>query len=214
MIRIVGTGPGGRDYMTAEATRLIRNSRVVIGGKRVLDELGIPEGARIELPDYLTGSVIDILEREEANGGATLAVSGDPGFYSLARRVVLHFGGERVSVTPGISSVQLMAARLCRSWAGIATAALHGRSRPDLAELASKLESSAALAVLLGLPEDAASDVEWLSERRELASAWAAIGWDLGLPGEQVIESRRLDELCGCRYTGRLGLLWLEKQGT
>ena len=211
MIRIVGVGPGAPDYLTEGAMRIIKNSRIVIGGERILDGLDIPKDARIDMPDLMTESVIGILEREEPEGGVTLVVSGDPGFYSLARRVVSHFGRERVSVTPGISVVQIMAARLCRSWTGVATATLHGRSRPDVSELADKLESSPGLVVLFGLPEDVRSDIEWMSARSELASAWAAIGWDLGLPGERIIESGSLKELLSCQYMGRLGLLWLEK---
>ena len=211
MIRIVGVGPGASDYLTEGAMRIIKNSRAVIGGERVLDELDIPGDVRIEMPDGMTESVIEILEREEPKGGVTLVVSGDPGFYSLARRVVSHFGRERVSITPGISAIQIMAARLCRSWTGVAAATLHGRNRPDVSELAAKLEGSPGLVVLFGLPEDVRSDIEWMAVHDKLASAWAAIGWDLGLPGERIIESDCLDELRGCQYTGRLGLLWLEK---
>ena len=214
MIRIVGVGPGTLDYLTEGAMRVIKNSRVVVGGKRILDELGIPGNARIDLPDGMTESVIDILETEGANGDVTLAVSGDPGFYSLARRVLSHFGRESVSVTPGISSIQIMAARMCRSWAGVATVTLHGRIRPDISEIAAKLEGSGGLVVLLGPPEEVKTDIEWMSSRSDLASARAAIGWDLGLPGERIIESAHLEELRGCSYIGRLALLWLEKNPT
>ena len=211
MISIVGAGPGASDYLTEGAMRVIKNSRVVIGGKRILDELDIPGDVGIELPDGMAESVIEILEREEPNGGATIIVSGDPGFYSLARRVVSHFGREKVSVTPGISSMQIMAARLCRSWAGMAVATIHGRSRPGISELTAKLESSPGLVVLFGLPEEVRSDIEWMTACDELASAWAAIGWDLGLRDERIIESGCLEELKSCPYMGRLGLLWLEK---
>ena len=211
MIEIVGVGPGASDYLTEGAMRIIKNSRVVIGGERILDELEIPRDVRIEMPDLITESVIEILEREEPKGGVTLVVSGDPGFYSLARRVVSHFGRESVSIMPGISVIQIMAARLCRSWTGVATATLHGRNRPDISELVLKLEGSPGLVVLFGLPREVRSDIEWMTARSELALARAAVGWDLGLPGERIIESGSLEELRGCQYTGRLCLLWLEK---
>ena len=211
MINIIGAGPGAPDYLTEGAMHTIKNSRIVVGGKRILDELEIPLNARIDLPDGMTESVIDILEIEASNGGVTLVVSGDPGFYSLARRVVSHFGRESVSVTPGISSIQIMAARMCRSWAGVSTATLHGRNRPDISELVAKLESSPGLVVLFGESGEVISDIEWMSSRSELASAWAAIGWDLGLHDERIIEAESLEELQGYQYTGRLALLWLEK---
>ena len=211
MIRIVGAGPGAPDYLTEGAMRVIKNSCVVVGRKRILDELDIPMESRIEMPDLSTESVIGILEREAPNADVTLVVSGDPGFYSLARSVVSHFGRESVSVTPGISSIQIMAARLCRSWAGVSTTTLHGRYRPDISELAGKLEGSAGLVVLLGQPGEVRSDIKWMSQNSVLASARAAIGWDMGLSDERIFESDCLEELRGCQYMGRLALLWLER---
>jgi precorrin-6y C5,15-methyltransferase (decarboxylating) CbiE subunit len=212
MIRIVGAGPGPREYLTREAASVIDNSRVLVGGKRILEAITCPDGAtKIELPDGMADAVIDVLERESGEGGVTLVVSGDPGFYSLARRVSNHFGRERVSIVPGISSIQIMASRLCRSWAGTATATLHGRISPEIRELVTKIKGASALVVLLGAPHETRDQVEWMTSSRELASAWAAIGWDLGLTGECILESDRLKELDVSSHVGRLAILWLEK---
>ena len=141
-----------------------------------------------------------------------MVVSGDPGFYSLAKKVVARFGRHEVSIIPGISSIQIMAARLCRSWVGVVSTTIHGRARPPIAELERKLALASALVILLGRPEEAASLLEWIASNAELASAWAAIGWDLGLPEEKVLEFGSLSALTSDLYRGRLALLWLEKR--
>ena len=215
MITIVGAGPGTPAYLTPEAESAIANSRTVIGGGRILDAICQPGGARrVELPSSgMADAVIQTVENEMAAGDVTLLVSGDPGFYSLARKVTARFGGENVSVIPGISSLQLMASRLRKSWAGAATVTLHGRKRPDMSELVKKIRNSHALMVLFGAPGDVAGHIAWLASEPELASAWAAIGWDVGLPGEKIIESPSLSELDAVSHAGRLAVLWLEKSG-
>jgi precorrin-6Y C5,15-methyltransferase (decarboxylating) len=213
MITIVGAGPGSPEYLTPEAKSAIANSRTVIGGGRILDVICLPECARrVELPSNdMAGAVIQTVKNELDAGDVTLLVSGDPGFYSLARKVTAHFGGENVSVVPGISSLQLMASRIKKSWAGASAVSLHGRKRPDISDLVKKIRHSSALVVLFGAPEDAAGHIAWLASKPELASAWAAMGWDIGLPGEKIIESPSLEELEAGSHTGRLAVLWLEK---
>ncbi|MDR1137221.1 MAG: precorrin-6y C5,15-methyltransferase (decarboxylating) subunit CbiE [Synergistaceae bacterium] len=213
MIIIVGAGPGTPAYLTPEAESAIANSRVLIGGGRILDTIRPPEGARlVELPaSGMSDAVVQAVEKELSLGDVSLIVSGDPGFYSLAKKVTAHFGSERVTVIPGISSLQLMASRLRKSWAGTASVTLHGGKRPDMSGLVKKIRNSSALVVLFGAPEDVKGHIGWLASNPELASSPAAMGWDLGLPGEKIIESPSLAELDAGSYTGRLAVLWLER---
>jgi precorrin-6Y C5,15-methyltransferase (decarboxylating) len=196
--------------MTREAESAIENSRVLVGGRRLLETIACPAGARIvELPDGMADAVSGVLERE-LPGDVTLVVSGDPGFYSLAKKVTSRFGKEQVSVIPGVSSVQIMAARLRKSWAGVASATLHGGT-PGISELVEKMAYASSLVVLLGAADEVASQIEWMASRHELASAWAAIGWDLGLPGERILEFPALKQMDAGSHKGRLALLWLER---
>jgi precorrin-6Y C5,15-methyltransferase (decarboxylating) len=213
VIIIVGAGPGTPEYLTPEAESVIANSRTVIGGGRILDAVHLPESARrVELPaSGMAGAVVQVIKNELDSGDVTLLVSGDPGFYSLAKKVTAYFGEENVSVIPGISSLQLMASRLRKSWAGTATFTLHGRKRPDMRELVKKIRNSSALMLLFGASEDVAAHIAWLASEPELALARAVIGWDIGLPGEKIIESPSLSELDAGLHTGRLAVLWLEK---
>jgi precorrin-6Y C5,15-methyltransferase (decarboxylating) len=199
--------------MTQQAVSAVKNARVLLAGGRVLEAIGSDTGARlVELPaDGMAEAVVGILERETRRGDVTLAVSGDPGFYSLARRVTAHFGRDEVTSIPGVSCVQIMAARLRKSWAGVSSATLHGRARPDIRSLSSKLLSSPALVLLLGEPGKVAEDIGWLCSDERVKEAKAALGWDLGLPGERITEAATLAEIDAEARGGRLALLWLEK---
>lgn len=217
-ISVIGIGPGTVDHITQEAALALAAADTLVASGRMLGalkELGIasPDVRCVELPAAgMADAVTGVLE-EAAGAGANVAlvVSGDPGFYSLSRRVTRHFGRERVRAIPGISSLQLMACRIGRSWVNVTTATLHGRDCPDIAKLAEKLENAEALVLLLGASDDAVAQMRLLAEDKKLREAWAAVGWDLGLPKEQVYEARTLRELLRCPYVGRLALLWLER---
>jgi precorrin-6Y C5,15-methyltransferase (decarboxylating) len=199
--------------MTEQAASAVKNVRVLLGGNRVLNAIGPGSGARlVELPaDGMADAAIGILEDEARLGDVTLAVSGDPGFYSLAGRVSAHFGRDEVISIPGVSCVQIMAARLGKPWAGVSSATLHGRERPDIRSLASKLLSSPALVLLFGEPGKVADDIAWLCSDERVKRANAALGWDLGLPGERITEAASLGEIDAETRGGRLAILWLEK---
>lgn len=217
---LVGIGPGASAHITPEAALALASADVLVGSGRMLqalNELGLAQQdvRCVELPaSGMADAVTDVLDAEiSRDGGASVAlvVSGDPGFYSLSRRVTRHFGRGRVRAVPGVSSLQLMACRIGRSWVNVATATLHGRGFPDTGALAGRLENSEALALLLGASDDAVAQMRLLAEDERLGGARAAVGWDLGLPKEQVCEAETLRELLRCPYVGRLAILWLER---
>ncbi|MDR3254974.1 MAG: precorrin-6y C5,15-methyltransferase (decarboxylating) subunit CbiE [Synergistaceae bacterium] len=213
MIRIIGLGPGTFEHMTNEAINALSTADVIVASKRMLEAAKIsPYAKRVELPGSgMADSVIGILEYETLRSGeVALVVSGDPGFYSLAKKVIQHFGRDTVSVVPGISALQVMAARIGRSWVNVSSETLHGRDLPDRDILVKRLLSSQALVLLLSSTDQAVYHINWLAENKILARAWAAVGWDLGLPNELVFEAENLKDLARCPYVGRLALLWLE----
>jgi precorrin-6y C5,15-methyltransferase (decarboxylating) CbiE subunit len=216
MIYIIGLGPGTSEYMTQGAVDALSSVNAAVGGRRLLEIAELPpEARRVELPaSGMADAVIGVLSDEADKGDVALLVSGDPGFYSLAKKVTEHFGRKNVRAVPGISSLQIMAARLGRSWVNAASFSLHGRELPDRSCLSRSLLSSPALVILLGASDEAAAHIRWLAEDDDLGLAWAAVGWDLGLPKEQVFEGENLRSLLHCPYVGRLALLWLEKTGT
>jgi precorrin-6y C5,15-methyltransferase (decarboxylating) CbiE subunit len=213
MIKIIGLGPGTYEHMTHEAIKALSTVEVVIAGKRILEAATFSTFARrVELSAAgMADEVVSVIERESRHGEVALVVSGDPGFYSLSKKVTEHFGRDNVTIIPGVSSLQIMSARIGRSWVNVASETLHGRVLPNRCDIADRLRSSPALVILLGTSADAISHIKWLAEDDLLGSAWAAVGWDLGLPNELVFEAENLVNLSNCPYVGRLALLWLEK---
>lgn len=121
-LALVGLGPGGPDWRTAEAERLLAQADELVGYGLYLDLVGpvgrgkphhaFPLGAETERCRFA-------LERAAAGRSVALVCSGDPGIYALATLVMelLEASGDpawaRVAVTisPGVSALQVAAAR-------------------------------------------------------------------------------------------------------
>ncbi|MBQ3281257.1 MAG: precorrin-6y C5,15-methyltransferase (decarboxylating) subunit CbiE [Eubacterium sp.] len=130
MIYIAGLGPGSFGAMTRETFDVIEGADVIIGAARLL--YSVPEGAHAELCKAILPK--DILAAAKAavdDGAKTIVVvmSGDTGFYSGTRGLipVLEEAGLEYKVLPGISSVQMMSARLGDPWQGWNLYSAHGK---------------------------------------------------------------------------------------
>ena len=125
---LIGLGCGTASGMTAEAREALESADLVIGAARLLDAIPeIPGQERV--PAVRTEEIAALLRA----GGAErpcVVYSGDSGFYSGARPLIpeLREAGIGVRVLPGISSVQILAARLGRPWQGWGLYSAHGRA--------------------------------------------------------------------------------------
>lgn len=124
-ITLTALGGGTDKTVTKEADAALRDAGCIIGAKRLLDGLD----------ESLTGEKIEAIRPEDilsqiqkADGNTVVVYSGDTGFYSGARVLLplLEEKGVEASVLPGISSVQLFAARLKRPWQDWALVSAHG----------------------------------------------------------------------------------------
>lgn len=204
-VLVLGMGPGDPRWLPPAAADLALSLRTLFGDPRHLELLPPAPGQdRRPLPPRLAdlpGLV------EDAPGPVGVLVSGDPGFYSLARRLREAFG-PRVRSLPGISCLQLLAARLGLPWERTATRSLHGRALPDPQDLRAAATAPGGAALLLGAAPEVPEQLAWLAEEAGLQGLPAALGWDLGTPREQVFRGT-LGELRRNPFRGRLGLLWL-----
>lgn len=131
-ITVVGIGPGSPDYLLPAASQAIAAARVLVGGKRALDTLA-PCGAATKVIDKDINGVMKFIERQLPDNDIVVMVSGDPGFYSLLSALRLKFSPEKLTVIPGISSVQLAFARLAEVWQDALLVSMHGRTANDTA---------------------------------------------------------------------------------
>ncbi len=123
-LTVVGLGPGGPSWRTAEATAALADAQDVIGYRRYLDLLGAPTPGQRRHPFPLGAEEARARRALDlAAGGRRVALvsSGDPGIYAMATLVFECLDREAgradwrrvaVSVAPGISALQAAAARL------------------------------------------------------------------------------------------------------
>ncbi|MCQ8904115.1 MAG: cobalt-precorrin-7 (C(5))-methyltransferase [Methanothermobacter sp.] len=137
-LNIVGIGPGSADYITPAARNAVMNSDVVFGSRRALELF----------PSAKKTVALGASDMEETLGrAAELATSlevsvlstGDPGFSGVLKplkRIISSRGLQvEVRVVPGISSIQLCAARLLIPWDEADIVTLHGRREEGIMDV-------------------------------------------------------------------------------
>lgn len=129
-IIIVGIGPGSPDYMLPIASRTIATANVLVGSKRALDTFA-SVGQVTKVIDKDISGVLDFIDQQLVNHDVVVMVSGDPGFYSMLTALRKRFVAERLTVIPGISSMQLAFARIAEVWQDAALISMHGREVAD-----------------------------------------------------------------------------------
>lgn len=129
---IVGIGPGSKDFLTYKAVDIVGSVDVVIGSQRAVDLFDKMNKTIVfnvkNLTETLEESVDLVLE------GSTVAVlsTGDPGFSGVLapiKRISNEKGLDldSIIVVPGISSLQLAAARNHINWDSANIMTFHGR---------------------------------------------------------------------------------------
>ena len=117
-IIFAGAGMGDFRHLTPEVRDAIDSADVVFADNRLFGL--IPDGKRI----------IDIMAwwnivHEE--GRVVMLVSGDPGIFSLLPIIKKHYPREKITVLPGISSLQAVCAHAGETWHDAAILSGHGR---------------------------------------------------------------------------------------
>ena len=128
-IIIVGAGPGSKDYVTPIAKKTVRNAELVIGAERALDLFsGDIKGEALKLTAKNMNETLNKAVDSAQKGKSVVVLStGDPGFSGLLRTVSRVAKGKsvEVEVVPGISSVQVCAARLSMPWDELSLFSFH-----------------------------------------------------------------------------------------
>ena len=168
----VGVGPG---MLTEEGIEAIRKASVVYGAKRALEiaEKYISCEAK-PIKDY---KFLHLLPAD-----AVVLSTGDPMFSGLGK-----FAGEKDTVIPGISSMQVACARTRVNLTNLCAITAHGRdSEPAKAELIQELKNGRNIFLL---PEDTFGSLEVAGVLRELGiEAELYTCENLGYPEERIVK--------------------------
>lgn len=136
-IKVIGVGPGHPDYVLPIALRKIKESSMLIGGRRHLEIYG-DESQQLLLPitakiDALIDEIEKVYELEDIG----VIVSGDPGFYSFLRTLRRRFSEEELDVYPGISAIQYLFSKGALPWNDAYVASFHGRIEGTVQDIVS-----------------------------------------------------------------------------
>ncbi len=134
-IHIIGMGMGNEELLTVQAQRAIDNCAVLIGDKRLLS--GYEHTGKILHLATRAGDVVQLAAQYEPEIRIGVLVSGDVGFYSLAK-TMLEKLTEPAELYCGINSLQYFASKLQIPWQDSALVSMHGRSGNILAQLRAK----------------------------------------------------------------------------
>lgn len=133
-ITLIGMGSGLPGSLTVQALDALQQAELILGAKRLLQ--GLPAGCTPNRKAYYLPRDVLACLRAEPCRKAALVYSGDTGFYSGAAALVpeLQALGAEVTVLSGLSSVQLLAAALGRSWQNWHLVSAHGCACSPVAE--------------------------------------------------------------------------------
>ena len=162
----VGCGPG---MLTEEAIRAITGATLVMGSGRAIELASrfIPEGCEVQvISDFSSLSIPD---------HAVVLSTGDPMLAGLG-----YLGGE---IIPGISSLQLAAARLGIPLEEVVVVRAHG-VRPDSTGIATALDQGRTVFIIADPKFSISHLCSAIGEGREDISV--ALCEDLGYPEERI----------------------------
>ncbi|MEG3631272.1 precorrin-6y C5,15-methyltransferase (decarboxylating) subunit CbiE [Streptomyces poriticola] len=142
MITVVGAGTGG-----TVPEDLLAGAGLVVGGRRHLDAVRLPDGAERVVLGPLAPALDAVEEYLAKERPVVVLASGDPGFFGIVRVLAERFGPERLQVRPGVSSVAAAFARAGLPWDDAVVASAHGR---DLRTAVNLCRSYPKVAVLTG----------------------------------------------------------------
>ncbi|MFJ9149290.1 precorrin-6y C5,15-methyltransferase (decarboxylating) subunit CbiE [Streptomyces sp. NPDC102270] len=141
MITVVGTGTG------APPQECLAGAELVVGGRRHLDAVRLPEAAERIVLGPLAPALDTMAEYLEKERRVVVLASGDPGFFGIVRVLAERFGPAALDVRPGVSSVATAFARVGLPWEDAVVVSAHGR---DLRTAVNVCRAHPKVAVLTG----------------------------------------------------------------
>ncbi|MEU5084108.1 MULTISPECIES: bifunctional cobalt-precorrin-7 (C(5))-methyltransferase/cobalt-precorrin-6B (C(15))-methyltransferase [Streptomyces] len=189
MITVVGTGTG-----TPADPDLLAGAALVVGGRRHLDAVALPEGAERVVLGPLAPALDTVAEYVGKELPVVVLASGDPGFFGIVRALAERFGAGLLDVRPGVSSVATAFARIGLPWDDAVVVSAHGRelrtavnvcrARPKVAvltgpgagpaELGAALPGDRVLVVASALGDPERERVERVTAAEAAARDWGA----------------------------------------
>lgn len=195
---LVGIGMGTPDHLTGEARAAFEKADCILGSGRMLDFF--QNTGKPLFDAYDPAKMLAYVQEHPEHRTIVVALSGDVGFYSGARRLISAFGnaGIRTELITGISSVTYFCSRLQIPWEDVKLMSIHGRRENLIAAVRTHFRTF----TLLGGRDNVASLCEKL-EKYGFENVKLYIGERLHYPEERITEGtpaelkeKAFDSLC------------------
>lgn len=189
---VVGIGPGSADYLTFKSKKIVDSVEILLGSKRVLDLFPEFEGEQIKLDAVNIESQLKLAVSKVIHGKPVAILStGDPGFSGILRPILELSGDVEIEVVPGISSLQLCAAKLQIPWDNTNLITLHGKGISN--ELLEVIDNGKPIIILPNFKVDEV--IRFLIDNGVDEDRQAAVCEKLGYPDERIVKKSLKDLL-------------------
>lgn len=134
-VNIVGIGPGNPDLLTGEARQAIAASNILLGDKRMLSAFA--DSSKTVYDTIKTSAIAEVAAKADPERDVlAVLVSGDVGFFSLAKTISGKLPDCECVRYCGISSLVYFASKLQLSWDDAKIVSMHGRDQNLVAAVA------------------------------------------------------------------------------
>lgn len=123
-ITLLGIGMGSRDTLTIQGEKALKGADLLIGASRMVEAVRMPHHQ--VFCEYKSEKILSYIKDHPEYEQVVIALSGDVGFYSGARKL-LNMLGKDTEVICGISSVVYFMAKAGLSWDDAVLKSVHGK---------------------------------------------------------------------------------------
>lgn len=192
-VNIIGIGPGNPDLLTGQARQAIEESTILVGDKRMLAAFAVA-GKKV-YETIKTADIVEIAAAADADKDIIgVLVSGDVGFFSLAKSISGKLPECECRRYVGISSLVYFAGQLQMSWDDAKIVSMHGRQQ----NLVHAVARNGKVFSLTGGDNSAQKLCAQLCEHG-MGSVQVYVGENLSYP-EEKITSGTAEEIAGLEF--------------
>ena len=189
-IFIIGIGPGAEEYLTIKAVECVKSCDYTVGSSRAIDLFS-------DVKNTIAFNVKDLVDKlkdgvDLAVKGNSVAIlsTGDPGFSGVLNTVLRisdekGFPKEDIEVIPGISSLQLAAARNHIQWDNANVMTFHGRE--NIEDILKVIDNGK---VTIALPSRKVKDMaQFLLDNGVNQNRQVTVSERLSYPDEKIVST-------------------------
>lgn len=129
-VTLLGIGMGSEGTLTLDGKKALEKADLLIGAKRIADAVKMPHHTVIY--EYKSEEILTFIQEHPEYERVVVALSGDVGFYSGARKLLEGLEkeglGKQADIICGISSVAYFMAKAGLSWDDAKLASAHGKA--------------------------------------------------------------------------------------